>query len=177
MRNEKTSATFFLSSRLQVLVCRVSSRGKTSTGAKALRLLLCGLLILPGLISTQRTSAQVKKSKTAVRVDRIRNEPGPVGKSYFPTIQPVTAFAPVDFRRAAAQEALEPAQAGPAEIKAIHAPKGDRPEHSGSLIVSPSGEASAAKTTQAPLPSATGVSPVPTKTFRGEFTTGTSIPP
>ncbi|MFL6210659.1 MAG: lamin tail domain-containing protein [Pyrinomonadaceae bacterium] len=83
----------------------------------------------------------------------------------------------MNVRQLAAREALAPSPLdAPAEIKAINAPKGDKPEHGGVRIVLPENKPAAPAVT-APTPSLTGVSPGPVKTFKGEFLSSTTIPP
>jgi hypothetical protein len=95
-----------------------------------------------------------------------------VENTYTPTKQPVTVFSELNFSAAARQEALAPAKSAPAEIKSIDPPKGEPPAHDGVPI-----NKELAARTLAPLPSATGPSPGPAKTFKGEFLSATSIPP
>ncbi len=84
---------------------------------------------------------------------------------------------PVNVREAERQEALAPEQPQPAELRSIDAPRGDRPTHSTVPIVTSSEESLTTIGTEAPPPSPTGPSPGPTKTFKGEFLSGTTIPP
>ncbi len=96
------------------------------------------------------------------------------GKTYTPTQQQIGRFSPIDVAAAARQEALKPTGAPPTEIRSIDPPK-DRPPHPGGVPIN-----SAAKSLNTPLappPSPTGPSPGPSKTFQGEFLSGTSIPP
>jgi hypothetical protein len=105
------------------------------------------------------------------------------GKTVSPIRRSVMTFAPVNVRQAAKQESLAPATIeGPSEIKAIDAPR-ERPEIHGGVPLAPNtfsatqsdplsvGDASA------PLASSTGSSPGPNRSFKGEFLSGTSIPP
>ncbi|HEX8068970.1 MAG TPA: hypothetical protein VF546_03395, partial [Pyrinomonadaceae bacterium] len=99
--------------------------------AKALRLLLSAALVLPSLafvpVNAQKVNQRVSKP-----TDRFINAPGASGQVYQPENRAIEVAAPVNVARVAAQEALEPSFFGaPAEIKAIHAPKGDKPEHGG----------------------------------------------
>lgn len=104
-------------------------------------------------------------------------------KNIFPTRQPVMRFAPVNVQQAADQEALAPSLLGaPAEIKAIDAPR-DRPDFRGGVPIVPNTvgvqEESALSVGEADAPpaSSTGTSPGANRSFKGEFLTGTTIPP
>lgn len=159
----------------------------------AFRIALCAMLILPAITFGVLRTASAQRNQKSTQPPAVSSRPAPApptrpappvkgngtGSIYYPTAQPVKTFAPVDFEAAAMQEALEPSQELPTEIRAIHAPKGDRPEHKGTPIrgadtTEPTVEV---PDSQAPPPSATGVSPGPIKSFKGEFLTSTSIPP
>jgi hypothetical protein len=137
------------------------------------------MLILPGLALSPVGIAQ--KRQGAGTPVNIPNAPGKKGTTVLPSTRPITTFQPVNVSRASKQEALTPqALDAPSEIKAIQEPKGDRPIHGSVPILLSGGEESMATVgagEEAPLPSATGVSPAPTKTFKGEFLSGTTIPP
>lgn len=101
------------------------------------------------------------------------------GKVYTPTKRTVVAAPPINLAVAAAQEALAPSSAAPNEIRAIQAPNARPDRPGGSVPIAPefSRFSRSKGSTQLPLPSATGVSPAPSKTFKGEFLSGTTIPP
>jgi|GEM_PF-2026515 len=124
----------------------------------------------PDTTSAKTTTAKGSRAKTprpSVQDD--------AGRTYLPTKQQMNVFSPINFAEAARQEALAPTQAEPAEIKAIHPPAAPPREPRGTPIILDDQSSSA--TPQNPPPSGTGVSPAPTTTFSGEFTSGTSIPP
>lgn len=154
--------------------------GKTRPATQALMFIMSALLVLPGL-ALNPGIAQAQKIRTGKPQPPapIANQPGRAGINYYPTAQNVSVAAPLNVTQAAAQEALEPESVLPAEIRAIHAPKGDKPVHGGVPIVLPEGQSSAPDSppVAAPSPSLTGISMSPTKTFKGEFLSGTTIPP
>src|SRR5437868_520288 len=138
------------------------------------------------------TTPQPSKPTTQAVVKPVQPRPpggGPVGggpssgnagATYYPSYQTVSVAPPVNFRALAKQEALEPTHDVPSEIKAINPPKGDKPEHHFRTITPPgSGVTSVGEepSPSAPPASATGPSPGPKKTFKGEFLSGTTIPP
>lgn len=176
------------------------------TATTALSLALCWMLIQPGIMLASpnvqgkavSTSSSIQKQAPVTSIQK----PAPVTKGktppvsvlppvslppaghggaiYNPTYQPVASFPPVNVRAIARQAALEPSTDVPSEIKAIHAPKGDRPIHNGVVpIITSNNETSAGDEVadSAPPPSATGASPGPIKSFKGEFLSSTSIPP
>ncbi|MEP6919595.1 MAG: lamin tail domain-containing protein [bacterium] len=148
------------------------------------RFMLGVVMLVQGLAFSPITHAQIVK-KAIIKRDSISKATPPeaskAGKFYLPTKWPIQAFAPVDVRKVAEQEALDPSIANVrAEIRAIQAPRGDRPTHRTVPIMLP-GKASSkgirVGIEDAPLPSPTGPSPGPTKTFKGEFLSGGTIPP
>jgi hypothetical protein len=128
-----------------------------------LRLTLLALVILATLTLSV---LQTTRAKTTALLQQ-------AGKTYTPSKQPVTIFSPVNVAEAARREALAPTGPPPAEIKAIDPPKGEPPTHE----AAPINKQALAAGVQAPLPSATGSSPGPSKSFKGEFLSATSIPP
>jgi hypothetical protein len=132
-------------------------------------------VLLQGLIFVAPMSAQISVGG--------EDEGGPpqatVGKTYEPAKRSIVAAKPVNFAAAAAQEALAPSFVIPGEIRAIQAPNA-RPDRFGRSVPIAS-ELSyvqrGRRSPKLPLPSATGVSPAPSKTFKGEFLSGTTIPP
>jgi hypothetical protein len=135
-------------------------------------------LVLSSLTLTPTSYAQATKGR-ATKIKTIANVPGQSGKTYYPTTQSISVAPPLNVMRAAAQEALEPASTAPAEIKPIHAPKGEPPPHGHAALVLPETQTDLPDVTAvaAPTPSLTGPSMGPTTTFKGEFLNGTSIPP
>jgi len=104
--------------------------------------------------------------------------PGVAGGVYRPTPQPVKSFPPVNVKKAARQEALEPALNVPLEIKSINPPKEPPDRHFGVPVNSAgSAQTETPGVAEAPPSFGTGVSPGPTKTFKGEFLSATTIPP
>src|SRR6185295_13812942 len=102
------------------------------------------------------------------------------GVNYQPASRSIESFAALDFTAAAKQEALEAAQVVPSEIKPIHPPK-PRPDF-GARGVPISNSvfeefANIQIQPKALAPSATGVSPAPTRSFKAEFLSGVIIPP
>jgi hypothetical protein len=97
-----------------------------------------------------------------------------------PSSRGITVLPPVNMSALAAQGSLAPAQAGGAmQIKPIHPPRGIDRTGFGVPIAGSSGgdEAPAAPEEQAPVPSGTGQSPPPTKTFKSDQLDLGSIPP
>lgn len=129
-------------------------------------------LVAAGLVFTRITTAQKKPG--TVRVPPTPTER--VFKTYLPTEQPLMVFPSIKLSDIARQEALEPARPGPAEIRAIHPPK-DGPGNRPGVAISRELTENAERSAQAPVASPTGPSPIPTKTFQGEFLSGTTIPP
>ena len=180
---------------------------KYGAATTALTLIVSWMMIQPGVAlgvqvvkkSTQVTvkpaipvSPQPTKPTTQTVVKPVQPRPpggGPVGggpssgnagATYYPSSQMISVAPPVNFRALAKQEALEPTHDVPSEIKSINPPKGDRPEHHFGTITPPSGGVTSVgeePSPSAPPASATGPSPGPTKTFKGEFLSGTTIPP
>lgn len=105
--------------------------------------------------------------------------PPQAGRSYTPMQRKVVAAPPINVAVAAAKEALAPTSIGLGEIRAIHAPSA-RPNRARGAVALPPELASVPHRGRTPLlppPSATGVSPTPSKTFKGEFLSGLTIPP
>jgi hypothetical protein len=176
MREVRTTSKPLASLIPQVLTWRKTAQGKARAAKQALRLVLGVLLLLQGFTFSFNTSAQTTKSRNLKNVT-IPNVPGASGQTFQPTNRGVAIAAPVNVAQLAAREALNPsALNAPAEIKAIHAPKGEPPPHKGVPIVLPEKEATA-PAVAAPTPSVTGPSPGPIKTFKGEFLSGGTIPP
>ena len=142
------------------------------------RVVLVAMLVFPvlafGLLrTTGAKNGKVSNGATA-KGARPAAPQAQRANTYQPTRQPVMAFQPLNFAEAARQEALAPAQVGPSEIRSIDAPKGEPPPHGGTAMYQPE---KAQPLPQAPPLSATGASPGPSKTFKGEFLSSTSIPP
>jgi hypothetical protein len=136
------------------------SHKKSKLPKNLLRLTLIALVILASLALSVLQTTSANRAQQA-------------GKVFKPTSQPVVTFPPVNVAAAARQEALAPTGPPPTEIKAIDAPK-ERPERSVGVPIAPEAVAAGSQT---PLPSPTGPSPGPSKTFKGEFLSATSIPP
>ena len=176
MREVRTATTPLASFVSQALAWRKTAQRKTRATNKALRFTLGVMLLLQGFAFSPGASAQTAKKRN-LKNTTIPNVPGASGKTYQPTNRAVEAAAPVNVARLAAQEALNPsALTAAAEIKAIHAPKGEPPPHKSVPIVLPE-KGAGAPAVAAPTPSSTGVSPGPIKTFKGEFLSGGTIPP
>lgn len=88
-------------------------------------------------------------------------------RTYSSTTRQVTAAPPINVAEAARREAASPPPPLP-EITEVEPPQGRPGLRSAVPIV---------KAPSAPPPSATGPSPGPTETFKGEFLSGTTIPP
>ena len=89
----------------------------------------------------------------------------------------IKAFTPLDFRKAAADEAKKPKQEHD-EIENIDEPQPPPPIRKGLPVGSGVAPASASRVSIEAAPSfGTGVSPGPKKTFKAEFLSSTSIPP
>ena len=89
----------------------------------------------------------------------------------------IKAFAPLDFRKAAAEEAKKPKQEHD-EIEGIEEPQAPPPIRKGLPVGNGVAPASAARVSIESAPSfGTGISPGPKKTFKAEFLSSTSIPP
>ncbi len=174
-----------------------ASLRRTTAAAKATSYLLSFMLVLPSLFvgsavdanattTTTATQRQSKASATTPDADDARpvqatttTTKGGAGRVYTPARREIKSFAPVNFAERAEQEALAPAQESISEIRAIDAPRGDRPVH-GPAPKPDGGDEDVADGKggeQAPPPSPTGQSPAPSRTFKGEFLSATSIPP
>ncbi len=151
--------------------------------ANALRITLCALLVLPGLAFSPASNAYAQKSGGLTRAPKpAPPQPVPTGAGgavMLPTSREVSVAPPINVRALARQEALAPSTNVPSEIRSIDPPKGDRPTHRTVPIANSVNSVSVGDdaTPQAPLPSAQGPSPGPTKGFKGEFLSGTTIPP
>ncbi len=164
----------------------IKHRGKNLRAAgSAARLTLCMVLVLAGFVFAPPSDAQTRNNIPAATPPAAVTPAPPAqgGGTYQPTRVPIKSFAAINVRQAARQEALSPVPEGPAELKAIDAPKG-RPdwfEHRGRPQPGGGGDdmvtLESAETPLAPPPSAQGSSPGPSKAFRGEFLSGSSIPP
>jgi hypothetical protein len=154
----------------------VAGRGLVNQPFIGLGLVL--LFILQGLVFSPVSFAQ--KLTPVKQPSVVPNAQGGAGKTFQPTSRPITSFSAVNVRRVAQQEALDPSALNtPGEIRAIQEPRGDRPFHGGVPILNVGTESWVVNpgVPQAPAPSATGTSPIPTKTFKAEFLSATSIPP
>jgi hypothetical protein len=121
-------------------------------------------LLLLTLVFTMAGTANAQQPK----------RPGALAQKTVPPIQrAVTRFSPLDFRQAAAVEKANPPQNG-SEIDEIEVPQPPPNMRKGVPIAASS--ASRAHALAAPL-SGTGPSPGPSRTFKAEFLSGTSIPP
>jgi hypothetical protein len=121
-------------------------------------------LLLLTLVFTMAGTANAQQPK----------RPGALAQKTVPPIQrAVTRFSTLDFRQAAAVEKANPPQNG-SEIDEIELPQPPPNMRKGVPITGSS--ASRAHALAAPL-SSTGPSPGPSKTFKAEFLSGTSIPP
>jgi hypothetical protein len=162
------------------MTARRALRGR-KRATNVLRFALGIALLLPSLVVNQSAFAQKVKGQSHKNVKQlpITNAPGSAGQSFYPTQEAITAFPPVNVKRIAVQEALEPSSlTTPTEIRSINAPKEPPERHMGVPIVLPPQEPGASPgEITAPTPSSTGVSPGPVKTFKGEFLSSTSIPP
>jgi hypothetical protein len=179
---------------------------KYAAATTALALLLSSTMILPGItlgvpqavkkVAVTATPAIPKTTtiaaptaatqKKALPPVQVKPAPAPappssggVGSVYYPTSQTIETAKPINFAALAKQEALEPSHDVPTEIKSINAPKGDKPEHHRAINAPNSGATSVGEepSPNTPPPSATGPSPGPLKTFKGEFLSATTIPP
>ncbi|MCU1244795.1 MAG: hypothetical protein JWN02_705, partial [Acidobacteria bacterium] len=123
-------------------------------------------VLLPLMIVWTITSAEAQP-RPATRTNATRT---PLAA----TAKPVTSFPPLNFREAAVREAANP-PAEQREIDEIDAPQPPPPNGRKGVAIAPNavGKARALST---PL-SSTGPSPSPTKTFKAEFLSSTSIPP
>jgi hypothetical protein len=139
------------------------------------RLLLIAILILPplalGLLQTTGAKTPGASSAKSTRA-RTATPPTQAGRRFTPTHQPVVVHSPINVAEVARQEALAPAQPTVAEIKAINPPAAP-PERGFAVPIVQDNSMNPL----APPPSPTGPSPGPSKTFKGEFLSGTSIPP
>ncbi|MGB8510446.1 MAG: lamin tail domain-containing protein, partial [Pyrinomonadaceae bacterium] len=165
-----------------------------ASAPNVIRFTLSALLVLPSLgfgslnvaLAQTRGNTQTRGKMIRVQEDLppvtppSRGSVGAGGAVFTPTNRQVETATPLNVREAARQEALAPKKRGPAEIRSINAPKGDRPEHRPVPILldgtQPVGVATVVSE-DAPPPSATGPSAGPTKGFKGEFLSSTSIPP
>ena len=104
------------------------------------------------------------------------------GRTYTPGQRPIIVAPPINVQVAAAQEAFAPASKPPSEIRAIHAPN-PRPERpAGAVAIAPEiasqNRRQNGKSIQLPPEGVVvSVSPAPSKTFKGEFLSGLTIPP
>ncbi|HEX5706130.1 MAG TPA: hypothetical protein VFX96_02465, partial [Pyrinomonadaceae bacterium] len=173
--------------------------------ALCLMLVMSGFVIAPtsAVRATTATKAAEKSAPTTTAATAQRGsrmitpEPAPqptsgqVGRTYEPKRIPVKSFPAIHLGEAARQEALGPAHIEASELKAIDPPKG-RPEWfenrgnqgrgggdggGGGDEITIGMADEAAPQPQLPTPSAQGSSPGPHKTFKGEFLTGSTIPP
>ncbi|MFL6230862.1 MAG: hypothetical protein ACJ741_18970, partial [Pyrinomonadaceae bacterium] len=139
------------------------------------------MLVLPWLAVSPARAVQVAKKKyatTASSAKSLANQPGLNGEVVYPENQPVTTYAPINVKQVARQEALDPTlMEGLGELKPIHQPKGAPPEPNGVPIVLGQEESLQAGDPLAPVPAATGISPAPSKTFKGQELIGGAIPP
>ena len=139
------------------------------------KLFLVTLALSAGLgfaINGTTAKTEIRKNTKSKNRNLFQGETGP--RTYYPTSRGITVAPPINLAELARQEALEPTHPVVAEIKAIEAPKGSPPSHTGPEIRLP---AESGVPLEAPTPSSSGVSPGPTKTFKGEFLSGTTIPP
>jgi len=98
----------------------------------------------------------------------------PKGKVHLPEKRNIDSFSPIDFKRAARREALNP----PVQVEGIEpieAPR-PRPDRKSKVPIMQVPGAPRAGTLS-PTPSLLGASPSPTKTFLAEFLSSTTIPP
>lgn len=152
------------------------SRGRHNANARSLMSLgMSFFFVVSGIVASPMSVAQ----------KRLNPPPAPggkqttttTGKTMSPVSRPIVSFPPVNVTRAAKQEALEPlALTAPAEIRSIDEPREDRPTHGAVPILLPSRTVTSAQKS-ALGPSATGTSPIPSKSFKAEFLSGTTIPP
>jgi hypothetical protein len=132
----------------------------------------------------QTTTQQVTPHKTQTP-RKVMPAPAPpstgfaAGVPYYPTQRPVESARTVNVTALAKQQALEPSTDVPTEIRTFNQTKGDKPTHSHVPIAPSAGEADAVTgvSPEAPPPSATGTSPGPSKSFKGQFLSSTTIPP
>jgi hypothetical protein len=174
-----------------------SKRGKkkkskrSSSKADANRVILPPQIFAPSVPQQPAVTSTVpvvtnpvvqEKGKTAplAKPGLRKPTPGVAGAVYQPVQRAVESAATVNFAVIAKQDALNAAQDSPAEIKAIHPPK-ERPNFGFRGLPIPESVfqdfAKIKAQPQAPPASPTGISPGPVKTFKGEFLSGTTIPP
>lgn len=147
---------------------------------KVFRFALIAMLVFQGFAFSPAKAATIKtKNNAATTTTTTATTRQQAGSTVYPTSRQVEVAPPVNVRQAARQEALAPEQATPSEIRAIDAPKGEPPPHGGVPIANVGGEESpmTVGVADAPVASTTGTSPGPTKGFKGEFLSGTTIPP
>jgi len=142
------------------------------------RIAAIAILTVSALVITQRGHAQKKSGSVSISPP-IQQQVET--KTFAPVERPVMVFSSINLRQVARQQALESSQSAPAEIRAIHAPKGDVPP--GRRAVSLPAELRGSKeqpsvaSILAPIASPTGISPPPSQSFKGQELVGTVIPP
>lgn len=172
-----------------------ASRRRSKGRASSFRLALVALVVLPcagfGLLKIAGVTAQQKRSTATsaapvstapsqtVTVSRRGQSSGGGGRVFYPKYQPITSFAPVNVRQIEKQEALAPqsSRLAPAELRSLNPPKGDPPAHPGAPINLPAPGGFDVGLPEAPPASATGVSPAPVQTFKGQEALQAIIPP
>lgn len=147
-------------------------------GTKSFRVAVVTLLMVPVLIFIQRGQAQKKQG--GVSISPPIQQQGE-SKTFAPVERPMMVFPSINLRQVARQQALESSQLSPAEIRAIHAPKGDVPMGRRPVALPAElltrKEQPAVSSVLAPLASPTGISPPPSQTFKGQELLGNTIPP
>ena len=88
------------------------------------RIAAIAILTVSALVITQRGHAQKKSGSVSISPP-IQQQVET--KTFAPVERPVMVFSSINLRQVARQQALESSQSAPAEIRAIHAPKGDVP--------------------------------------------------
>jgi hypothetical protein len=134
---------------------------------------------------TQQTTTQQGVPQKIQTPKKVTPAPAPpstgfaAGVPYYPTQRSVESARTVNVTALAKQQALEPSTDVPTEIRAYNPVKGEPPAHSHVPVALPAGEVNTVTSVspEAPPPSATGTSPVPSKTFKGQFLSSTTIPP
>jgi len=124
------------------------------------------------LILIQTSLAQKKSGTIKLPPPTPGQSAGP--KTFSPVEQSMKSYPTIKLSEIARQEALEPSQTTPAEIKPIHAPKGDLPEGvRRGVTIAPIEDQ---QLPQGPAPS-TAISPPPSQSFKGQELLGGTIPP
>src|SRR4030095_14363620 len=152
---------FFTRSQRRLTSLRVLVTFSVATACVAVGLAITNI----GFAQKKQGTIRVSPSTGEQRITR-----------YPPCEQAMMWFPPIKLSNLARQEALEPAQPGPAELRAIHPPK-DGPGNRPGVAINREFSSNSRLGLNAPAASPTGPSPVPTKTLQGELLSGLTIPP